>query len=105
MNTEDGMLSIESKREGSKLTVILKGEINVRTSKDFDAFVSDNLEDVTELEFDLKDVEFVSSAGLRVFLNAQKVMNRQGSMVIRNMSEEIKDCFDMTGFSRVMTIE
>lgn len=105
MSTENERLEIEPKRDGSKLNVVLKGEISVNTSKDFDAFLNDNLADVKALEFDLTDVLFVSSAGLRVFLNAQKVMDKQGSMVIRNMSEEVREVFDMTGFSEVMTIE
>ncbi len=105
MNEDYENLTIEPKREGSKLTVVLKGEINVITSKEFDAFMNDNLEGVTELVFDIKDVAYISSAGLKVFLNAQKVMNTQGSMVILHMADEIKDSFDLTGFSKVMRIE
>lgn len=105
MSVENGILSIDSKREGGKLTVILKGEINIATSKEFDEYMDANLADVSELIFDIRDVEYISSAGLRVFLNSQRIMNNQGSMEILGMSEEIKDTFDMIGFSKVMRIE
>ncbi len=82
MSAENEEFQISQEKEGNKLTVFLKGEINVATSKEFDDFINDNLEGVTELEFDLKEVDFVSSAGLRVFLNAQKIMDKQGSMLI-----------------------
>ncbi len=105
MNVNNGMLSIDPIREGEKLTVTLKGEINVLTSKELYTFMDDSLTDVKELIFDIGEVEYISSAGLRVFLNSQKIMNTQGSMVIRGMSEEIKDTFDMTGFSKIMNIK
>lgn len=104
MSAENEEFQISQEKEGNKLTVFLKGEINVATSKEFDDFINDNLEGVTELEFDLKEVDFVSSAGLRVFLNAQKIMDKQGSMLIRNMSEDVFNVFEMTGFSDVVNI-
>ena len=105
MSAENEGFQISHEKEGNRLKVSLKGEINVDTSREFDAFINDNLEGVKELEFDLKEVDFVSSAGLRVFLNAQNIMDEQGSMVIRNMSDDVKEVFDMTGFSDVMNIE
>ncbi|MBQ9443758.1 MAG: STAS domain-containing protein [Lachnospiraceae bacterium] len=104
MSAENEEFQISQEKEGNKLTVFLKGEINVATSKEFDDFINDNLEGVSELEFDLKEVDFVSSAGLRVFLNAQKIMDKQGSMLIRNMSEDVFNVFEMTGFSDVVNI-
>ena len=57
------------------------------------------------LIFDLKDLEYISSAGLRVLLSAQKVMNKQGKMVVRNVNEDVMEVFDITGFIDILTIE
>ena len=95
MGAENEEFKISPERDGNKLKVSLKGEINVDTSRDFDDFINNNLEGVEELEFDLKEVDFVSSAGLRVFLNAQKIMDKQGSLVIHNMSQDVFDAEDI----------
>ena len=63
------------------------------------------LDGVTDLVFDMTSLEYVSSAGLRVLLAAQKTMNKQGSMVIRGANDDLKDIFDVTGFSDILTIE
>ena len=60
---------------------------------------------VEKLVFDLAKLEYISSAGLRVLLSAQKVMNKQGSMVVRNVSEEINEIFEVTGFVDILTVE
>jgi anti-sigma B factor antagonist len=60
---------------------------------------------VENLSFDLKSLEYISSAGLRVLLSAQKIMNKQGSMTIKNASDEVLEIFDVTGFSDILTIE
>ena len=60
---------------------------------------------MTELCFDFSGLEYISSAGLRVLLSAQKVMNRQGAMVIRNVNEVVSEVFEVTGFSDILTIE
>ena len=67
--------------------------------------IKEKLHGVTELIMDLKDIAYVSSAGLRVLLSAQKVMNRQGSMVIRNANEDVMEIFDVTGFVDILNIE
>ena len=64
-----------------------------------------SLDGVTALAIDCTELEYISSAGLRVLLSAQKIMNKQGNMVIRNASEEIKEIFDITGFSDILTIQ
>lgn len=60
---------------------------------------------VTDLEFDFQDLEYLSSAGLRVLLAAQKTMNKQGKMVIRHVNETIQEVFEVTGFVDILTIE
>ena len=99
------MLNISKKSEGSALTVTLEGRLDTSTAPELEETLKDGLNDVTDLVFDLKDMQYISSAGLRVLLSAQKVMNKKGTMVIRNASEQIREIFDVTGFSDILTIE
>ncbi len=99
------MLNISKNSEGSTLTVALDGRLDTSTAPELEDSLKDDLNEVTELVFDLKDMQYISSAGLRVLLSAQKVMNKKGAMVIRNANEQIKEIFDVTGFSDILTIE
>lgn len=87
-----------------ELTIELIGRLDTTTSPMLEAELKDSLNDVKTLSFDFKGLEYISSAGLRVLLAAQKVMNRQGKMTIANANEEIKEVFDITGFSDILTI-
>ena len=75
------------------------------TAPDLERELKDSLDGVTALTMDLKELEYISSAGLRVLLSAQKVMNRQGTMVVKNASEIVKEIFEVTGFTDILTIE
>ena len=75
------------------------------TSPKFESELNDNVEGINELVLDLSKLEYISSAGLRVLLTAQKIMNKQGKMIVRNTSKSIKEIFEMTGFSSILTIE
>ena len=97
-------MTIKKQRDDSKLNIGLEGRLDTTTAPQLEAELKD-LAGVTELVFDMATLEYVSSAGLRVLLAAQKVMNKQGSMVIRNANDDIKDIFDVTGFSDILTIE
>ena len=99
------MLNIEKVAEGTSLTVKLEGRLDTTTSPQLEGELGSKLEGVKELVFDLEKLEYISSAGLRVLLSAQKVMNNQGSMVVKNSIEEIREIFDVTGFSDILTIE
>ena len=99
------MLNIEKVADGNNLTIKLEGRLDTTTSPQLEAELGSKLEGVKELVFDLEKLEYISSAGLRVLLSAQKVMNNQGSMVVKNSIEEIKEIFDVTGFSDILTIE
>jgi anti-sigma B factor antagonist len=99
------MLNISKKSEGTDLTVTLEGRLDTSTAPELEGALKDDLESVTSLVFDLKEMQYISSAGLRVLLSAQKVMNKRGSMVIKNASEQIMEIFDVTGFSEILTIE
>ena len=99
------MLNIEKKLDGNSLMITLEGRLDTITAPSLENELNESLSGITELVFDLKDLQYISSAGLRVLLTAQKVMNRQGSMVVRNASDDVKEIFDVTGFSDILTIE
>lgn len=99
------MLNISKQTEGSALTLTLDGRLDTTTAPELEEVVKSSLDGVKELTFDLKDMAYISSAGLRVLLSAQKTMNNQGSMTIINASEEVKEIFDVTGFSDILTIK
>ena len=99
------MLNIEKKSEGKNLSFVLSGRLDSRTAPDLEKEVKDNIEGVEKLDFDFADLAYISSAGLRVLLSAQKIMNKQGKMVVKNCSDEIKEIFEVTGFSDILTIE
>ena len=98
-------MTINTKQEGSKMTIALEGRLDTLTAPELEEVVKDQLHGVSELVFDLKEIAYVSSAGLRVLLAAQKIMNRQGSMVIRNANEDVMEIFDVTGFVDILNIE
>ena len=99
------MLNIEKKSEGNNLSFALSGRLDTSTAPDLEKEVKDNIEGVEKLDFDFADLAYISSAGLRVLLSAQKIMNKQGEMVVKNCSDEIKEIFEVTGFSDILTIE
>ena len=99
------MLNITKKAEGSKLTVFLEGRIDTTTAPSLDDELNASLDGVEELVMDLDKLDYISSAGLRVLLSAQKTMNKQGKMIVKNASEEVMEIFEVTGFSDILTIE
>ena len=99
------MLDIKKNQEGSKLEFVLDGRLDTITAPQLEEEVKASIGDITELVFDFNGLAYVSSAGLRVLLSAQKTMNEKGSMVVRNVSEDIQEIFDVTGFSDILTIE
>ncbi|MBO7395087.1 MAG: STAS domain-containing protein [Ruminococcus sp.] len=98
-------MNIERISESGKLTLKLEGRIDTKSAPELDETVRTSLDGVTSLIIDLKEVAYISSAGLRVLLIAQKQMNKQGEMKIINVSEDIMEIFEVTGFSDILTIE
>jgi anti-sigma B factor antagonist len=98
------MLNINVKSEGEKLTVKLEGRLDTTTSPELESELGMNLDGIKELVFDFNDLEYLSSAGLRVLLNAQKTMNQQGEMKVTGVSDAVKEIFDVTGFSDILTV-
>ncbi len=99
------MLDIRKNQDGSKLEIFLEGRLDTITAPQLEEEVKAVIDDITELIFDFSELAYVSSAGLRVLLSSQKTMNEKGSMVVRNVSDEIQEIFDVTGFSDILTIE
>jgi anti-sigma B factor antagonist len=98
-------MTINKTTNDGKLTYELIGRLDTTTAPGLEAELKKSIDGVKTLEFDFKQLEYISSAGLRVLLFAQKTMNKQGRMVIRNVGEEIMEIFDITGFSDILTIE
>ena len=98
-------MNILKKEDGTTLTLSLEGRLDTTTSPMLEAELKHSVEGVTELVIDMAALEYISSSGLRVLLSAQKVMNRQGKMTVRNVNETIMEIFEVTGFSDVLTIE
>lgn len=99
------MIIIE-KREPGKLTLEIKGRLETTTALQLEETLEGKLMSVKELVMDLSALEYVSSAGLRVLLSAHKTMaGQKGSMVVRGANEEVREVFDITGFSQMLTIE
>lgn len=98
-------MTINKIANGSQLTVALDGRLDTTTAPQLDNELKTALDGITKLDFDLANLEYISSAGLRVLLSAQKVMNKQGEMVVKNANEEIKEIFEVTGFVDILTIE
>ena len=98
-------MTITKNRIGDQLTVELQGRLNVSSATELREMLESELEGVTELIFDFKELEFISSAGIRVIAASQKRMNQQGSMKIRNANSVIIEIFKMTGLIDVFDIE
>ena len=99
------MLNITKIQENEKLLITLEGRLDTTTAPLLEAELKENLDGVTELILDFEKLEYISSAGLRVLLSAHKIMSKQGSMVVKNLTEEVKEIFDITGFSDILTIQ
>ncbi len=97
-------MNIIKKAEGSKLTIALEGRLDTTTAPQLEKEIQSSLKGVEELVYDLKKLEYISSAGLRVLLASQKVMNDQGEMIVENVCPEIMEIFDVTGFVDILTI-
>ena len=86
------------------MTVALEGRLDTTTAPDLEKEIMDDLEGITELKFDFSDLNYISSAGLRVLLRAHKAMEKQGQMTVSGASEDIMDIFDVTGFVDIFHI-
>ena len=99
------MLNIKKTIENGAATFLLEGRLDTATAPELESELKSSLGGVSKLTFDMKDLEYVSSAGLRVLLSAQKIMNAQGEMKVCHVSETIMEIFEVTGFSDILDIE
>lgn len=98
-------MDVQLNRDGGTLTALVNGRVNTSTAPQFEKELIPALGGVTELIIDMSGLLYISSAGLRVVLTAQKVMSKQGTMVLRNLKPEVYEVFEMTGFVDFLTIE
>lgn len=99
------MLNINKKTENGALTVALEGRLDTTSAPQLEGELKDALDGITSLVLDLEGLEYISSAGLRVLLSAQKLMNKQGEMTITHVNDVIMEIFDVTGFTDILTIK
>ncbi len=89
----------------NKLSISLEGRLDTTTAPDLEKALEGSLDGVSELVIDMGGLDYLSSAGLRILLGAQKSMNKQGSMKVTNVNETIMEIFEVTGFADILTIE
>ena len=97
-------MEIKQIADGAFLTIFIIGRIDAVTALELDKTLSPQLDGVEDLTIDLSELEYISSAGLRTLLKIQKRMDRQGTMRIKNIRENVREVLDMTGFSDFLTI-
>lgn len=98
-------MTINAEKNQSKLILTLAGRLDTTTAPELEAELKRSIDGITQLIMDFDQLEYLSSAGLRVILAAQKTMNQQGSMVIQHVNETIMEVFEVTGFVDILTIE
>ncbi len=98
-------MEIKKTQNGTDLLLELSGRLDTTTAPELEAVVKSSLDGVTLLTLDFANLEYISSAGLRVLLSAQKEMNQKGKMVVKNACEDIMEVFEITGFIDILTIE
>ena len=98
-------MTIEKKLGNESATLIVSGRLDTQTAPELENELDNILSGLKELTFDMTNLEYVSSAGLRVILKAQKAMNAQGSMKLTGVNDSIMEVFDITGFLDILTIE
>ena len=99
------MLNIQKTVENNEASFTLEGELDTITAPELEKALQQTLPGLTKLTLDFTGLDYISSAGLRVLLTAQKIMNKQGGMLVRNVNKDILEVFEITGFSDVLTIE
>lgn len=98
-------MNITKKKENTTLTITLEGRLDTTTAPALESALNESLDGVESLILDLEALAYLSSAGLRVLLSAQKRMNKQGRMAVKNVNETVLEVFEVTGFTDILTIE
>ena len=98
-------MTIDKKLDGDSLVISLEGRLDTTTSPQLETELQSAIDETTSLILDFEKLEYISSAGLRVLLMAQKAMAPRGEMKVRNVNETVMEVFEITGFSDILTIE
>ena len=98
-------MTIEIKKNNQETTIEIVGRLDTITAPALDKTINEDIEDTKNLVLDVKGMEYISSAGLRVLLSAQKKMQKVGSMKVTGVCEEVMEVFEMTGFADILVIE
>ena len=98
-------MKITKNLNGTALEIVLEGRLDTVSAPDLEKVLNDSLEGATELTLDLAKLDYISSAGLRVLLSAHKAMSKKDGMKVKNANEIVREVFDVTGFSDILTIE
>ena len=98
-------MDIKKNLEDGALTIAINGRLDTSTAPQLDEELKTSIEGVENLLIDLTDLEYISSAGLRVLLSAQKTMNKQGTMEVTGVNDIVMEIFEVTGFSDILTIK
>lgn len=96
-------MNIKKSLSGTELTIMLEGRLDTMTAPELEKELKENYDSITGLVLDFKDLEYISSAGLRVLLSAHKVLN--GKLVVKNVIDTVMEVFEITGFADILTIE
>ena len=97
-------MTVNKTINGTELVIAIEGRVDTTTSPQLEREINDSISGITKLVLDFSKVEYISSAGLRVLLTAQKTMNKQGEMSVNNCGEDIMEIFEVTGFTDILTI-
>lgn len=97
-------MTVHTKKDNDTTTISVQGRIDTATSRELEAVVNQEINNCTKLIFDFKELDYISSAGLRILLGAQKLMSKRGMKVI-NVNETVNEIFEVTGFSYILDIK
>ena len=98
-------MTVNKTINGTELVIAIEGRVDTTTSPQLEREINDSISGITKLVLDFSKVEYISSAGLRVVLGARKAMGDKGSFSVRNLCSDVREIFDITGFSDIITIE
>ena len=98
-------MEIRKEQEGNQLTITLEGRLDTTTAPNLEAELKSSIAGIEELIFDFEKLEYISSAGLRVILKTQKALTQKAGLKLINVSDNVREVFDITGFSDFLTIE
>jgi anti-sigma B factor antagonist len=98
-------MNINIKRNAEETTLVVEGRLDTTTASSLEKIINEDIDGTKNLILDMSSLEYISSAGLRVLLGAQKKMQKIGSMTLKNVCEDVMDVFEMTGFADILTIE